>query len=169
MFWFPLLLAFWRPSLRANARLARIYDIGLIGYSGVVAIGLWIYRGTLPLWVLIVVGAIPGLVLAFNAIQTLRTGRSFFEEMFSFLAPSTRTQPVIDESAWLKWINTRIPDPKQQQALMHALREIYVLQWRTFILFGFAMWLIGTACGGVVEWGVQKVLDSPFIKSPLNP
>ena len=70
------------------------------------------------------------------------------------------------ESIWVGWINSRLPDPGEQKALLDALQQAHPpSRWRTLrslVITGAGTWILAATASAVWEWMVQNWLDSGF-------
>jgi hypothetical protein len=125
---------------------------------------IWSFRLENPLWIIAIAGLF-GFIYLSAGYQTLRYGTSFFSSSVHFF--STEILQQDETSFWIKWLNIRLPDPEQQQALKHALEKTYpTSKTRTIIgaiVFGAGGWLLITALTSLVDWFIQNWLDK-FIK-----
>lgn len=121
----------------------------------------WMNRTDFPL--LVSLGwALAGFVFLDVGIKVLR-GFSLAHAITGFV-PGSRQADA--ETLWLRWINSRLPDPEQQQALLDALQQRYPpSRWRTvpaLVITGAGTWILAATASAVWEWMVQSWLDSRF-------
>ena len=106
-----------------------------------------------------------GVLYSYIGLQMIRHNTSIFDLIIS--------NYQLDESKfvdtrvfWANWINMRLPDPEDQKDLQKTLNEIYpTSKFKTFLgwlLFGVGGWLIVAVISSVLDWVVQKGLDSLF-------
>jgi len=162
----PLLLTWWRPELFKSVWLARCVDAALMGTLALVAWRIWRWRGSAPMWILAYYG-LWGLLIPWIGLATLRSGRSLFQEQVKFwLGPALLARLGVDSAGWQAWINARLPDPEQQQAVQRALNETYPpSRARTLsglIVIGAGGWLVTSVLAAIIEWLVQGWLKQWF-------
>jgi hypothetical protein len=155
----PQLVVWQRPNLVTSRWLVGIFDaaIGLFGL--VLAVGIHIYRASLPVW-LLALGTGAGIIIVIVAVSSLRRGGSFFSASLNFLEPNTITQQIVTLDFWRKWLNVRLPDPLEQRALKKAMDEMYrpsLLQtaWK-YLIIGVGGWIIINAIEAIIELYVQE-------------
>lgn len=158
----PLLVLTW-PSVAQKPLAHRLGDAGYVMGAPVMAWTIWVNIDRFPITLLLFYG-LHGLTMAFFAIQILRSGRSFLSEVMEQLSKASLTSEEGDLRVWQAWLNARLPDPEEQKALMQALVKTYPpSRLRTIgsiIVLGAGGWLFLTACGAIVEWGIQNWLDN---------
>jgi len=86
--------------------------------------------------------------------------QSVKENLFSFIVDKPQSQT----SDWQTWLNMRLPNPEQQIELKEALEQTYPRSklrtiWEVVIL-GSGAWLVSTSIGSIIDWVVQKWLDT---------
>lgn len=166
---------FWRPNFANKHQLFWIFDaVTLIamlqfGYASVVnasSLGIGI---SMLLFVV-------AITCVYYSIRMLNSRNSIFgyiwlkrtmdeldlryEQIQQF-----RESPVSNQ---MYWLNTHLPNPEHQMALLDALKTVYPAEHnkhplRTMIqvlVVGLGGWLISQTAGAIWEWLVQNILES---------
>jgi hypothetical protein len=151
-----------RLKIISDQRINRLYHFILL-FIGLVYTGYVLFsRQQLPFFFQIA-GGIVSFALLGLALFSLTTGMSF-QEVFDdfFLSSPAVKKPETD--AWLKWLNTRLPDAEQQRELKKALDIAYPpskIRTLTSVLFiTVSGWIILQSLGAVIEWVIQKWLEN---------
>jgi hypothetical protein len=153
----------WRPALAYNAVLARLVDVAflLVALSPLALV--WLFRGELPVVASVILGA-NGLLSAAVGYLSIRSKVPFLPAVAGLALRASNDRRTADASAWMTWLNSRLPAPEDQKALQQALDRTYPpSRTRTLInliVFGAGGWLVVTALGAIVGWLVQELLDS---------
>jgi hypothetical protein len=95
-------------------------------------------------------------------IMVLR-GHSLFQAMTSDILLNRAGDSSV---MWLRWINSRLPDPQQQKALLLALQQVHppsrLRTLRGILIVGSGTWLLAATANAVWEWLVQNWLNAGF-------
>lgn len=159
----PAILLLWRPALAYNAALARGVDMTfLLGALAMTAFA-WLTRAQWPVFISVFFSLI-GLLTAAFGYRAIRNGTSVLSVVAGEILPAPNDRQQANTSAWMTWLNNRLPDPEQQKELQQALEQAYPpSRTRTLIgliIFGAGSWLVVTALGAIVEWVVQGWLGN---------
>jgi hypothetical protein len=153
-----------RPALVGNPWLIRTANI--VALVLLLELAWWIrqYHSLFPTWYLLVIGLI-GCSVMFLAVQALRHGGSLLEAVFELVPRSTRLD---DQATWITWINSRLPDPNQQQALKQALTRQYPRSRAktliSIVLFGAGGWLVLTVIAAIIQGFIQIKWLEPLLR-----
>jgi competence ComEA-like helix-hairpin-helix protein len=159
----PVIAVLWRPALAYNAALARLVDVAFLLVALAPIAFVWLLRGELPVVVAVILGA-NGLLYAAIGYLSIRNREPFLSAVARLALPTPDDRQTANTSAWMTWLNNRMPDPEKQVALQRALNKTYPpSRTRTlikYIVFGIGGWFILTALEAIVEWLVQGWLGN---------
>lgn len=158
-----LVLFNWKPLLLSNNLLKRTIDIALLLMGTAMALTTLSGSNIFPIW-LLVSELLFGLFAIIIGWLSVRKGHFFTDTLIDlFLADFSKNA---DESSvnWQSWINTRLPNPADQQALRDTLMKTYPpskLNSIFSILFiGVGSWIVITILASIIDWVVQHFLNS---------
>lgn len=150
---------FLRPGLADNRALKLFSSVCAVFLIPATAAWFWTFRNQLPLWMVASYG-LAGVFMVGLGVSVLR-GTSLVQAIIDRLWPG---DAATADNLWVRWINQKLPDPQQQQALLQALQRLHPpSRWRTLrgvIVTGAGAWLMAATAGAVWEWLVQNWLDS---------
>lgn len=160
----PVFIILRYPKLVTNRIWEYLYEftrmsIGIImGWVG------WELREDLSIIFSLLYGAI-GIMYIWQGTKALISQETGYEIFLKqFLDPDSLVRKAIEIVGWQEWINKRLPNPEQQKALQLALNEMYppsrLKTIRNTIIIGIGSWLIITGLSSVIDWIIQKFLDS---------
>lgn len=165
----PIFIVLTRPSYAINPWVSGIFDFTIL-FTGPIIIGTaWVGRDNFTL-TLYVIYTICGAILFALGINLLRTGQSPFRCIIGFIIPSESIYSrQRSNEYWLRWINTRLPDPLEQQALKSALDSVFKpSRWLTItggVILAIGAWLFVTSLEAIIQWFVQvwisKIINVP--------
>ena len=158
----PNILVIWNPSLRSSYLLARTYDIATIIQPLVLVICLSVIE-SIPFLIKFLMGWMSGFWI-FQSIRVITKGETFFDTYF--LDPKTLRR-ISNRESWQKWVNSHLPNPKDQLELKQALENTYPRKIRTAIgaiVFAISSWLAIKILESVIEYIIVNFLDKnwPF-------
>jgi competence ComEA-like helix-hairpin-helix protein len=155
-----IIVAF-NPRYARSRVLAAVVNASVLLMTPLIAVGAWIFRDELPLYLIFIAGLVGAGAIMFG-LEVVR-GTSFLQIW------STHLRITGDERSsnlWVRWINLRLPDPEQQKALLDALQQVHPpSRWRTLrglVITGAGTWILAATASAVWEWLVQNWLDSGF-------
>jgi competence ComEA-like helix-hairpin-helix protein len=153
----PITLIIYFPQYMLQRWVVKCVDSIVVLYTVFIAVVVWMFRNEIAVWILI--------IFVFMGYETGVTGIKIIRGESLYLNAITSLQQKTDSTQqWLTWLNARLPDRSQQVQLLAALKQAYPPSpFRTLggiIVVTSASWLLVTALGGVIEWFVQKWLES---------
>jgi hypothetical protein len=154
---------FLRPALRANAKLARGFEIASMIAGPVFALVIWLERDAIPLWFMLLLSCFGILFIRWSFLGVAK-GESFYETIIrSAVFNPSSGRKIHGTSTWVAWINSRLPDPEHQKELKRVLDEMFppsrLKTLSSLIVFSAGAWIVGTALSAIVEWFVQNWLE----------
>lgn len=143
-------------------KLAQLYDFGF-ALSGVAAVLVSLFTNDIfPLGYRIFQFII-GVVYSYIGLQMAKYNSSMFDLVISYYQLD---ENKVDDSRiyWTNWINSRLPNPEEQKELQKILNENYPKsKFKSFLgwlILGAGGWLIVTSLSSVLDWIIQKGLNS---------
>lgn len=167
----PALLAIKAPQYLHRPVLHRAYDFLLLAYPLIGNLILWIgdyAHSTRPsaraeILILYVGSVVIAVVLVFCTLASYLKNQPLFLLVAEMTGAGAAANYIRDEH-WLRWLNARLPDVEQQKLLQQALANAYPSsRFRTAMslaIVGASVWLLLTSLGAVIEWIIQKRMDS---------
>lgn len=159
-----ILITVKNPSLINNKYFIRFFDIVFLLNSVLYLLASIYQPAHSPVLISLILGFF-GILYGYIGIESIRKNKTFL----TFLIGPWLSQLNNNEnsqSGWLKWINSRLPDPESQKALQKALNQAYpTSKLRTFfslLIIGIGGWIILQAIGAIIQWAVGKGLDKIF-------
>jgi competence ComEA-like helix-hairpin-helix protein len=157
--WGPVLLVAVHPRLARNRVLSIIMHASFVTAGVALGVAAWFTRKQIHPTVLFLAAAM-GVFTIWAGILILRGASPL-----SYLIEGALGRWESDsDNLWLRWINIRLPDPEQQQALLAALGRAHPpSRWRTLggaLIVGIGVWLLLGTAGAVLEWIIQGWLDA---------
>lgn len=167
---FTLLLA-WRPRLASSRLLGYFEGFSLILVAFVAVLAIYHQRNAesfarLSLFQLTALALLGVLYLAIGLYGFLGKG-AFVDYTLQVAVPRVFAAQKADLATWRNWINARLPDSREQEALSRALNKMYPPA-RThavarFVFLGVGWWVLSNVLAALIEGIVQKRFLDPFL------
>lgn len=159
-----LIANLYNPLFINNLFLRYSFDIGVIIAGPIICWDIWISRSEVAFWLLFVNGLV-GLHYIWMAVYSLFSGKSHYEANIALFNDVNSIGKIIEKiKMWQIYINSRVPDPSQQEELLTALTEMrsasITRRTSSTLLIGIGSWMILTILTAIVEWFVQFWLNT---------
>jgi hypothetical protein len=165
LMWIGILVAaYLRPSFVSKPRLVNTVNSLALVIPLMLILTIRASYTLLPNWLLVVAG-LQAILLMFIAVQSIREKDSILQAI-SVLVP--RSVKTADDTAWITWINSRLPNASHQQALSRALTKQYppsrARTLLSIIIFTAGGWLLLTVIAALIQGYIQIRWLEPLLR-----
>jgi hypothetical protein len=159
-----LIVAYLRPSFISKPWLMNTVNYVALAIPLMLVCSIRVYYTILPNWLLVLAG-LQGIFLMYIALQSIRDGDSFLEAISEVVPRSATTA---DDTAWITWINSRLPNATHQQALSRALTKRYppsrAKTLLSIVIFTAGGWLVLTVIAALIQGYIQIRWLEPLLR-----